>query len=140
MPPIRMAPYWEINLNTIGQFVGLVIIGLTAAGFWFGLQGKVAGLMDWKVEHEAEVKERRASNDASVARLTAMLSGLDERLDAQEALSVRLSDRQAATEARSAELAQTLRELQVAINQQSRDLSVILSWIDEQRRKSGDRK
>ena len=32
MPPIRMAPYWEINLNTIGQFVGLVIIGLTAAG------------------------------------------------------------------------------------------------------------
>lgn len=137
MPPIRIAPVWELNFNTLVSIGGAIVIG---ASVWFGLRGDVQTLLDWKIEHEDEIKERRAVIDAAFARQTAMTAALDERLDAQEAFGTRMSDRQAANEARSAELAQSLRELQASINQQSRDLSVILSWIDEQRRKTGERK
>lgn len=137
MPPIRIAPVWELNFNTLVSIGGAFIIG---ASVWFGLRGDVQNLLDWRATHETENKERRAVNDAALARQTAMISALDERLDAQEAFGTRMADRQAANEARSAELAQSLRELQASINQQSRDLSVILSWIDEQRRKTGERK
>ncbi len=127
---------WEWNLNTVVQLVGLAMLSITAAGVWFGLRGDVKGLLDWKVEHEAEVKERRGEIEGDLSRLGAQIGSLDERLDGTEALSARLSDRVSATEARSAEFAQTLRELQASINQQSGDLKVILSWIEEQRRQS----
>ena len=127
---------WEWNLNTVVQLVGLAMLSITAAGVWFGLRGDVKGLLDWKIEHEAEIKERRGEIQGDLSRLGAQIKGLDDRLDDEEASSARLSDRVSATEARGAEFAQTLRELQSAINQQGTDLKVILSWIDEQRRQS----
>ena len=120
---------WNFNtILTLVSFVGLL------AAYWFGIRGDVDMLLDWKADTEIAAKERSADVQADFARLNTASNALDERLDQQEALSIRLSDRISAGEARSAEFAQTLRELQSSINQQSGDLKVILAWIDEQRR------
>ena len=128
-------PQW--NLNTLVQLVGLFLIAITAAGVWFGLRGDVQGLKDWKTEHEGEAKDRRGEIEADLARLGTQGATLDDRLDAQEAITSRLSDRVSAGEARRLEDAQTLRELQSAINQQSGDIRVIRSWIESQPRPGG---
>lgn len=124
---------WEWNLNTVVQLIGLALI-LLGGGYWLNDQERdIRALNDWRLEHEAEGKERRGANEAAVSRLGAMVSGLDERLDTAEAASVRLSDRVSATEARSAEFATNLRELQRAINEQGSDLRYIRTWIEDQR-------
>ena len=128
-------PQW--NLNTIVQLVGLFLIALTAAGVWFGLRDDVSGLFEWKANLEASLKERRGEVEGDFARLGAQIIAMDDRLDTEEATSSRLSDRVSANEARSAEFAQTLRELQSAINQQSGDIRVIRSWIEGQPRPGG---
>lgn len=129
---------FEWNLNTIIQLVTLAGVLVTGGVAWNNTRRDIDGIKEWITSHEAEGRERRGQNEAATARLGTGVSGLDDRLDVQEAQSVRLSDRISAAEARSAEFAQTLRELQSSINQQGSDLKVILSWIDEQRRREGE--
>ena len=93
--------------------------------------------MDWRRQHEQDIKERRGANEAALSRLTTQFDTLDERLDDAESLTSRLSDRQAADNARVNELSATLRDLQASIQAQSGDIKVILSWIEEQRRRDG---
>lgn len=136
MPPIHRAERLEWNLNTLVQLLGIAVIIIGGIGVWFNLNRDVTEIQEWKVLHEADVKERRGQIEASLARGSAQVQALDDRLDTQEAFAVRLSDRVSAAEARGAEFAATLRELQSSINEQGTDLKVILSWIDEQRRNS----
>lgn len=136
--PIRKAERaLEWNLNTIMNAVTLAGVLVTGGVLWNDTRRDIVSVNEWIADHEGEVRERRGSIDAGISRVSAQVTGLDDRLDSQEALTVRLSDRISAAEARSAEFAVALRELQTAINQQSGDLKVILSWVDEQRRQGG---
>ena len=125
---------FEWNLNTLIQLVTLAGVLVTGGVAWNNTRRDIIEVKSWISDHEAEGRDRRAQNEAGIARLGTSVSGLDDRLDTQEAQSTRLSDRISAAEARGAEFAQTLRELQASINEQGTDLKVILSWIDEQRR------
>lgn len=134
--PQRSPGAWEWNLNTIVQLVGLAMLAITAAGVWFGLRSDVQDLMDWRSSQEIATKERRGEIEADLSRLGTQGIALDDRLDAQEVITSRISDRLSAAEARGAEVSQTIRELQSSINAQGGDLKVILAWIEEQRRQA----
>lgn len=134
---IQRAPKLEWNLNTILQLITLTGVIVTGAVAWNDTRRDIGSINEWIADHETQQRERRGEIEAGISRVATQTGALDDRLDQQEALAVRLSDRVSAAEARSAEFAVALRELQTAINQQSGDLKVILAWIEEQRR--GDR-
>lgn len=134
--PRRAERPFEWNLNTIISLTTLIGV-LVGGGYWLNDQDRDIADHTKRLDAiEANSKERRGEIESDFGRIGAQIVGLDDRLDTEEATTTRLSDRVSATEARSAEFAQTLRELQASINQQSGDLKVILSWIEEQRRQS----
>lgn len=130
----RAEKAFEWNLNTIIQLITLAGVLVTGGIAWNDTRRDIAGIKEWIADHETDGRDRRGVVEANIARLGTTVTTLDDRLDTQEAQAARLSDRVSATEARSAEFAQTLRELQASINAQGGDLKVILAWIDEQRR------
>lgn len=138
--PRKSERAFEWNFNTLLQLLSILVMLLGGWTIWVNLRRDVVELQEWKTSLIVETKERRGQIEANFARVSTQASTLDERLDAQEAAVGRLSDRVSAAEARSAEFAQTLRELQSSINQQSGDLKVILAWIEEQRRYEETRK
>lgn len=138
--PRKSERAFEWNFNTLLQLLSILVMLLGGWTIWVNLRRDVVELQEWKTNLIVETKERRGQIEANFARVSTQASTLDERLDAQEAAVGRLSDRVSAAEARSAEFAQTLRELQSSINQQSGDLKVILAWIEEQRRHEGTRR
>lgn len=133
--PQRARPF-EWNLNTILGLVTLVTVILTG-GYWLNDNDRdIAAIQEWIGEHEGVSRERRGEVEGDLSRVATQVVTLDDRLDVEEATVSRISDRVSAAEARSAEVAATIRELQTSINQQSGDLKVILAWIDEQRRQT----
>lgn len=138
--PRKSERAFEWNFNTLLQLLSILVMLLGGWTIWVNLRRDVVEIQEWKTNLIVETKERRGQIEANFARVSTQASTLDERLDAQEAAVGRLSDRVSAAEARSAEFAQTLRELQSSINQQSGDLKVILAWIEEQRRHKETRK
>lgn len=132
---------FQWNLNTIVSGVTLLMVLLGGAGTLVGggyaindVRRDIQAHDAWIAEHEAAIRERRDENQSAIASMRTSLVSVDDRLDAEEAMSTRLSDRQAAADARGAELAAAVRDLQTAINDMSGDLKVIRAWIDEQRR------
>lgn len=128
---IQRAERWEWNLNTTIAVAGLCLTALgmsvIAAGIWFGLRADVQALKEYRLAHDKLA-------EAAITRGETRAFQLDDRLDQQEALTLRLSDRVSAAETRGTEFAQSLRELQSSINSQSGDIKVILDYVAEQRR------
>lgn len=142
--PARAKEPFQWNLNTIVGLAGLVTslvgwcAGLFLVGSWSNdVRRDADAFRDWIVAHEADVQKITAEIEASFARVDARVSGISDRLAAEEGLVQRLSDRIAVAESRGAEVSASIRDLQANINAQSGDLKVILAWIDEQRRQAG---
>lgn len=137
--PKKAERAFEWNFNTLLQLLTIVVMLGGGWTVWVNLRRDVIELQGWRAELESDRKDRRGAVEGSIARLGAQAGSLDDRLDQQEAMTIRLSDRLSANEARSQEFAQTLRELQASINEQSGDLKVIRSWIERQERNSQGR-
>jgi methyl-accepting chemotaxis protein len=133
--PQRAEKAFEWNLNTILAAVTLATILIGGVGVWNDTRRDIQAIEEWKVEHETEGKDRRATNEANAARLGGLYQGLDDRIDTIEGTIPRISDRQAATERSYSELATTMREVQQSLNKQDSRLEVIIAWIDEQRKR-----
>ena len=132
--PKKAERAFEWNFNTLLQLLTIVVMLGGGWTVWVNLRRDVIELQGWRAELESDLKDRRGAVEGSIARLGTQAGSLDDRLDQQEAMTIRLSDRLSANEARSQEFAQTLRELQASINEQSGDLKVIRSWIERQER------
>lgn len=159
MPPIRRSPELEINLNTwvaVAGFATTIFLGgiawqsvrstveehtkliSEAAITLSAVSTRVAQLerdgrdeMTWRAGHEENMRDRRGEIQSAIASAATQRNALDERLDAQEALSSRFGDRMVALDAQGRELTGALREMQRAIAEQGGDLRWIRAAIEK---------
>lgn len=90
----------------------------------------------WRAAHEATAKDRRGEIEAGLSSLGTAANALDQRVDGVEAKTDRQADRQAANDAKLAEALVSLQEVQKSVTDIQSDQKVILSYVDEQRRRA----
>jgi hypothetical protein len=130
-----MNPVPKIDWNTAVSVITLVIM-LAGGGYFINdLKRNDVESREWHNAHMDFHASRRAEVASATTAVHVQIGTMDDRMDAAEAVLDRQGDRISAAEARRTEDAQALRDLQTAVNTSNVKLEVILSWIEEQRRR-----
>ena len=126
----------EINTSAINELTRQLTVLTTRAE---STGAEVAELRRWRDTLDSSIKDRRGELDGAIRAVATHAETNDDRIDKLEADATRMSDRQAATDARLNESLVTLKEMQRTVNDQSVSIEVIRAWVEEQRRASSRR-
>lgn len=139
---IQRAQKLEWNLNTWAALISVVLnlAGIAGAVWWASatwsdFRRDVVDLEDKDVQIERSISDLSGRADASVAKTEANKEAISNRVSEAETSIIRLSDRVSADGARLTELGVQMQRLLDMAHTQSGDLKVIISRIDEQRRR-----
>lgn len=134
---ISRAPRLEWNLNTIIQLVTLV--GMIGGGIviWVDKSRDIEELQGWRLDHEQLHKERLVDVKANEARTDEKFKSVEADVRKLTGLTDNLSFRLTTNENATTGIAQTVKDIQQSLSQQSgdlREIKVILERMEKGKR------
>lgn len=131
---ISRAPKLEWNLNTIIQIVTLV--GMVGGGIaiWVDKSRDIEDLQGWRSTHEQLHKERLADVKANEARTDEKFKSVEADVRNLTSLTDKLNFRLTSNENATTGIAQTVKDIQQSLSQQSgdlREIKVILQRMEK---------
>lgn len=134
---ISRAPRMEWNLNTIIQLVTLV--GMVGGGIviWVDKSRDIEELQGWRVNHELLHKERLVDVKANEARNDEKFKSVEADVRKLTGLTDNLNFRLTTNENATTGIAQTVKDIQQSLSQQSgdlREIKVILERMEKVKR------
>lgn len=131
---ISRAPKLEWNLNTILQLIS--IVGVIAGGIyiWANTTRDIEELKTWRGNHDQLHKERLAEVKANEARTDEKFKSVESDVRKLTSLTDNLNFRLTTNENATTGIAQTVKDIQQSLSQQSgdlREIKVILERIEK---------
>ena len=113
------------NLNTIIQLVTLAVMLIGGVTVWVNTQRDVNDLISWRNGHESYHKERLRELKVGDARTEERFRGIEADVRKLTSQSENMTYRLTVVEQSSANVAQSIKELQAQMSQSSGDIKVI---------------
>ncbi|MGF0540581.1 hypothetical protein ACQQ2Q_21510 [Agrobacterium sp. ES01] len=113
------------NLNTVLQLVTLTITLVGGVTVWVNTRRDIDELQSWKTGHESYHKECLAELKAGDARTEERFRGIEADVRKLTSQSENMAYRMTVVEQSSANVAQSIKELQAQVSQSSGDIRVI---------------
>lgn len=131
---ISRAPKLEWNLNTILQLIS--IVGVIAGGIyiWANTTRDIEELKTWRGNHDQLHKERLAEVKANEARTDEKFKSVESDVRKLTSLTDNLNFRLTTNENATTGIAQTVKDIQQSLSQQSgdlREIKVILERMEK---------
>jgi hypothetical protein len=127
----------EWNLNTLIQLVTLVGMIVGGVVIWVDKSRDIEDLQVWRVNHEQLHKERLVDVKANEARNDEKFKSIEADVRKLNGLTDNLSFRLTTNENATTGIAQTVKDIQQSLSQQSgdlREIKVILERMEKVRR------
>lgn len=134
---ISRAPRLEWNLNTIIQLVTLVGMVIGGVVIWVDKSRDIEDLQGWRVNHEQLHKERLVDVKANEARNDEKFKSVEADVRKLTGLTDNLNFRLTTNENATTGIAQTVKDIQQSLSQQSgdlREIKVILERMEKVKR------
>jgi len=134
---ITRSPKMEWNLNTLIQLVTLVGMVVGGVGIWVNKSRDIEDLQGWRVNHEQLHKERLADVKANEARTDEKFKSVEADVRKLTGLADNLNFRLTTNENATTGIAQTVKDIQQSLSQQSgdlREIKVILERMEKVKR------
>lgn len=113
------------NLNTVIQLITLSVMLIGGVTVWVNTQRDVDDLISWRIGHENYHKERLAELKAGDARSEERIRGIEADVRKLTSQSENMTYRLTVVEQSSANVTQSIKELQAQMSQSSGDIKVI---------------
>lgn len=137
---ISRAPRLEWNLNTLIQLVTLVGMIVGGVVIWVDKSRDIEDLQGWRVNHEQLHKERLVDVKANEARNDEKFKSVEADVRKLTGLTDSLNFRLTTNENATTGIAQTVKDIQQSLSQQSgdlREIKVILERMEKVKRPYG---
>ncbi|MBN7804925.1 hypothetical protein JZX86_06040 [Agrobacterium rosae] len=134
---ISRAPRMEWNLNTIIQLVTLIGMIVGGVVIWVDKSRDIEDLQVWRVNHEQLHKERLVDVKANEARNDEKFKSVEADVRKLTGLTDNLNFRLTTNENATSGIAQTVKDIQQSLSQQSgdlREIKVILERMEKVKR------
>ena len=134
---ITRSPKMEWNLNTLIQLVTLVGMVVGGVVIWVDKSRDIEDLQGWRVNHEQLHKERLADVKANEARTDEKFKSVEADVRKLTGLTDNLNFRLTTNENATTGIAQTVKDIQQSLSQQSgdlREIKVILERMEKVKR------
>ncbi len=134
---ITRSPKMEWNLNTLIQLVTLVGMVVGGVVIWVDKSRDIEDLQGWRVNHEQLHKERLADVKANEARTDEKFKSVEADVRKLTGLADNLNFRLTTNENATTGIAQTVKDIQQSLSQQSgdlREIKVILERMEKVKR------
>lgn len=134
---ISRAPRMEWNLNTLIQLVTLVGMVVGGVVIWVDKSRDIEDLQGWRVNHEQLHKDRLVDVKANEARTDEKIKSVEADVRKLTGLTDSLNFRLTTNENATTGIAQTVKDIQQSLSQQSgdlREIKVILERMEKLKR------